>query len=140
MLWTKRRDRSPKTGDLTAFIDEGSEIEGSCRFGGTVMLNGAVRGEVTSTDAVIVGESGIVHANIRAGAIVISGQVTGDLVSTQRLELRRPARVFGDIEAPVVTIEEGVLFQGRCQMLPANAKPASHAAEPGARAVVPLKR
>jgi cytoskeletal protein CcmA (bactofilin family) len=104
------------------------------------MLNGAVRGEVTSTDAVIVGESGIVHANIRAGAIVISGQVTGDLVSTQRLELRRPARVFGDIEAPVVTIEEGVLFQGRCQMLPANAKPASHAAEPGARAVVPLKR
>jgi hypothetical protein len=33
MLWTKRRDRSPKTGDLTAFIDEGSEIEGSCRFG-----------------------------------------------------------------------------------------------------------
>ena len=63
---------------------------------------------------------------------VISGQVTGDLGATQRLGLRRPARVFGDIEAPIVTIEEGVLFQSRCQMLPANAEPASHAAEPGA--------
>jgi cytoskeletal protein CcmA (bactofilin family) len=45
--------------------------------------------------------------------------------------------VFGDVEAPVIVVEEGVLFEGHCRMT----KP-SPAAEPAARdlSVVPLKR
>jgi cytoskeletal protein CcmA (bactofilin family) len=46
--------------------------------------------------------------------------------------------VFGDIEAPVVVVEEGVLFEGHCRMTKIN-----QAAEtPPTRdlSVVPLKR
>jgi cytoskeletal protein CcmA (bactofilin family) len=32
------------------------------------------------------------------------------------VELRGSARVFGDVEAPVVVVEEGVLFEGHCRM------------------------
>ena len=137
MLWRKTSKPSVKASDLTAFIDEGSEIEGKCTFGGTVMLNGTVRGEITCTDTVIIGEKGIAHATVRAGAIVISGQVVGSLIATQRLEMRGAARVFGDIEAPVVIMEEGVIFQGHCQMIPKTA-----AGTPAQRdlSVVPLKR
>jgi len=135
-MW-RRKTHAPKTGDLTAFIDEGSEIEGTCRFGGTVMLNGTVRGEIVSTDTIIVGEKGVAHAALHAGAIVVSGQVMGNLVATHRIELKSPARVFGDIEAPVVAIEEGVIFEGRCQMT-AREQPASPPQHD--RAVVPLKR
>ena len=135
MFWKKTRGR--KSGDLTAFIDEGSEIEGTCVFSGTVMLNGTIRGAITSTGAVIIGEKGVANASVRAGAIVISGQVVGSLVATQRLEMRGTARVFGDIDAPIVIMEEGVLFQGHCQMTPKTA-----AGAPAQRdlSVVPLKR
>ena len=87
---------------------------------------------------VIVGEKGIAHANVRAAALFVSGQVTGNLVATQRLEMRSTARVFGHIEAPVVVIEEGALFEGHCQMTPKE-KPA---AAPGQRdlSVVAVKR
>jgi cytoskeletal protein CcmA (bactofilin family) len=139
MLWKKSGKPSVKASDLTAFIDEGSEIEGKCTFGGTVMLNGTVRGEITCTDTVIIGEKGIAHTTIRAGAIVISGQVVGNLIATQRLEMRGAARVFGDIEAPVVVMEEGVIFQGHCQMTPAAGAPTASAAQRDL-SVVPLKR
>ncbi len=116
MLWRSRRILSVKRSDLTAVIDEGSEIEGKYTFSGTVMLNAKFHGEIVSTDTLIVGEKGVVNANIRAGSVVISGQVVGNVLATERVELKRTARVFGDLETPVVVIEEGVLFEGHCRM------------------------
>jgi len=50
------------------------------------------------------------------------------------VELRGTARVFGDVEAPVVVVEEGVMFEGQCRMTkrPADAPPDV--------AVLPFKR
>jgi cytoskeletal protein CcmA (bactofilin family) len=103
-------------GDLTAFIDEGSEIEGKYTFSGTVMINGKLRGEIETNDTLIVGDKGVVNAAIRAGTVVVSGEVVGNIVATERVELRGTARMFGDVEAPVVVVEEGVLFEGHCRM------------------------
>ena len=124
-MWGKKTGkRAAKPGDLTAFIDEGSEIEGRCSFAGTVMLNGKLQGEITSADTVIVGETAVVRADVRAETIVVSGQVVGNLVAARRLELRGTARVAGDVEAPVLVMEEGVVFQGHCKMTPkASAAP-----------------
>ena len=105
-----------KPADLTAFIDEGSEIEGKYSFSGTVMLNGKLSGEIQTKDTLIIGEKGVVNAIVRAGTVIISGEVVGNVNATERVELRGTARVFGDVEAPVVVVEEGVLFEGHCRM------------------------
>ena len=133
----KRRGKGPRRSELTAFIDEGSEIDGRYTFRGTVMLNGKFKGEISSEDTLIIGERAVLQADIRAGRVVVNGEVTGNLRATERIELKRTARVFGDVEAPIVVVEEGVLFEGHCRM----AKP-SPVAEVPARdlAVVPLKR
>src|SRR5881296_2884872 len=114
MLW-KKSPRPAKGSDLTAFIDEGSEIEGKYSFTGTVMINGKFRGEITSTDSLIIGEKGIVNATVRAGIVLINGEVIGNVFAAERVELRGSARVYGDIEAPVIVVEEGVLFEGHCK-------------------------
>ena len=44
--------------------------------------------------------------------MLISGEVMGNVFAAERIELRGTARVFGDIEAPVVVVEEGVVFEG----------------------------
>ncbi|MEK7714732.1 MAG: polymer-forming cytoskeletal protein [candidate division NC10 bacterium] len=139
MLWNKSGKASAKASDLTAFIDEGSEIEGKYTFSGTVMLNGRFRGEIISNDSLIIGEKGVVNASIRAGVVMISGEVVGNVNASERVELRGNARVYGDVEAPVVVIEEGVLFEGHCRMT--KARPVE-VAQPPARdfSVVPLKR
>src|SRR5216117_1686784 len=119
MFGKKRTKPAGKPSDLTALIDEGSEIEGKYTFTGTVMLNGRFRGEIVSNDTLIVGEKGVVNAAIRAGIVLINGEVVGNVLGSERVEIRGTARVFGDVEAPVV-IEEGVLFEGHCRMTKAH--------------------
>jgi cytoskeletal protein CcmA (bactofilin family) len=112
-------------------------MEGRYTFRGTVMLNGRFKGEISSEDTLIIGERGVLQANVRAGRVQVSGEVTGNLRATERIDLKRTARVYGDVEAPVVVVEEGVIFEGHCRM----AKP-SPLGEISGRdlAVVPLKR
>jgi cytoskeletal protein CcmA (bactofilin family) len=127
MLWKRRRTTAAiKNGHLTAFIDDTSEIEGKYTFSGTVMLNGRFKGEIASDHTLVIGEKGVVHANIHAAVVMINGEVVGNVTATDRVELRGSARVFGDVEAPVVVLEEGVLFDGQCRMAksrPENAEP-----------------
>ncbi len=135
MWWIRKRKSSPQRGNLTALIDEGSEIEGKYTFSGTVMLNGKFQGEIASTDTLIIGERGVVNATVRVGTMVINGELVGNVEATERIELKGKARVFGDLEAPVVVVEEGVLFEGHCRMT--KTKPAEATRD---FSVVPLKR
>ncbi|MFQ5828176.1 MAG: polymer-forming cytoskeletal protein [Candidatus Methylomirabilia bacterium] len=116
MLWKSKRKSWTRYGSPTAFIDESSEIEGKCAFSGTVLLSGRFQGEIVSNGAVIIGERGIVNANIRAGSVVVNGEVVGNIQADERIELKGTARLFGDMEAPMVVIEEGVLFEGYSRM------------------------
>jgi len=115
MRWRKSKEPSRSSSDLTAFIDEGSEIEGKYTFKGTVMLNGKFSGEINSSDSLIIGEKGVVNATVRAGVVLINGEVIGNVFATERVELRGTARVYGDVVAPVIVVDEGVLFEGHCK-------------------------
>jgi len=134
----KRGRKSPGRNGLTAFIDQGSEIEGRYTFSGTVMLNGKFKGEISTNDTLIVGEKGVVNANIRAGQVLVIGEVVGNVQATERVELKRTARLFGDVEAPVIVVEEGVLFDGQCRMTKVN--PITEVPVARDLSVVPLKR
>ena len=123
--------------DLSAFIDEASEIEGKYTFSGTVMLNGKFKGEIVSGDTLIVGEKAVINASIRAGIVLVSGEVNGNVRASDRVELRGTARVFGDVEAPVVVVEEGVVFEGNCRMTKQTAAGSESAPLP---TVLSLKR
>ena len=136
MLWNSTNKPSAKNTGIMAFIDEGSEIEGKYSFTGTgtVLLNGRFHGEIVTTDALVVGEKAVVNATIQAESVVILGQVVGNVRASARIELKGAARVFGDLEAPVVILEEGVLFEGQCRM--AGARPDEAAHDPS---VVPVQ-
>lgn len=114
------RKKGPKAHyqrtELSAYLDDHAEIEGTCTFSGTAMLNGKFKGVIQSTDTLIIGEGGVVNANINGGCVLIRGEVVGNVIATERVELLGHAQVFGDVEAPVVIIEEGVLFEGHCRM------------------------
>lgn len=121
MQWTKSGAKPhakphAKQAEYTTIIDEGSEIEGKFTFAGTVMVNGRLRGEIVSNDTLVVGDKGVINANIRAGVVLVSGEVVGDVTATERVELLDHCRMYGDVSAPVVIIEEGALFEGQCRM------------------------
>src|SRR5689334_23842646 len=114
-MWSRSR-RASSRKKLTAFLDEGSEIEGKYTFTGTVLLNGKFQGEIASPDTLIIGERGVVNACIRAGTLVVNGELVGNVYASERVELSGKARVLGDVQAPIVVLEEGVMFEGHCKM------------------------
>ena len=138
LSWRKEgpRARYQRT-ELSAYLDEHSEVEGTCTFSGTAMLNGKLKGQIQSTDTLIIGEAGVVNANINGASVLIRGEVVGNVVASERLELLGSARVFGDVEAPVVVIEEGVLFEGHCRMTKTRQ---ADALAPRDSSVIALKR
>src|SRR3954471_12738765 len=126
--------------EFTTHINDGTEIEGKITFTGTVLLNGRVRGEITSNDVLVVGEKGAVNASIRAGVVEISGEVVGNISASDRIELRANCRVYGDIDAPVVIIDEGALLEGQCRMTKGRPKDIAPVSGQRDSSVVPLKR
>jgi cytoskeletal protein CcmA (bactofilin family) len=102
--------------ELNGFLDQGAEFIGELRFRNTFRIDGHVKGKVVSDNALIVGESGIVEADIDCGVVSIRGSVTGRVQARQRLELLAGAKVQGTLVSPKLLIEDGAFFQGDCDM------------------------
>jgi cytoskeletal protein CcmA (bactofilin family) len=118
-------------GGLTAFIDQGSEFEGKLSFKDTVRIDGSFRGEISSENTLIVGESGEIEATIRSTTVVISGAVVGDIEASRQIVLHKTARVQGDLNTPSIVIEEGAVFNGNLSMKGATGQGGSLKAIPG---------
>jgi cytoskeletal protein CcmA (bactofilin family) len=102
---------------IQTFLGPGTTLEGKLAFEGTVRLDGRFTGTIESKDGVmVVGERAVINAEIDVHTATVSGQVNGNIRATRCIELQPPARVFGDLQAPVVIIEAGVVFHGNCSM------------------------
>jgi cytoskeletal protein CcmA (bactofilin family) len=112
------RANGPAPTDGRAYLDRGSKISGKISFEGPARIDGEVDGEINAKDALTIGESAVITAHIRAGSVSVAGKVSGDIVATQRIEIRPSAKVSGNITAPVLSVQEGAMFEGHCSMQP----------------------
>ncbi|HEX7407242.1 MAG TPA: polymer-forming cytoskeletal protein [Candidatus Binatia bacterium] len=112
--WTAETPRT--TESVQAHLGKGSRVEGKLTFEGSVEIDGCIDGEIGAQDAVIIGDSAVINAQIHAETIIIKGKVTGDLTARKRVELRAPGRLVGNITTPSLVIHEGVVFEGHCSM------------------------
>ena len=115
-----RKKTKKSHGTLNTFIDDGTEIEGKYVCSGTVMIDAKLRGEITAKDTLVIGPQGIVHAAVHASTVIIRGEVIGNVTASERVELGSGARVTGDIEAPVVSMEAGAVLDGVLRMTKAR--------------------
>jgi cytoskeletal protein CcmA (bactofilin family) len=125
----RRKGDEPKSapaptnsGNLSAFIDQGSEFEGKLTFKDTVRIDGSFSGEISSENTLVVGETGSIEATIRSNNVVVSGTVVGNIVAGRQIVLHKSARVTGDMRAPSLVIEEGATFNGQLTMDRPDAK------------------
>jgi len=117
------------SANLSAFIDQGSVFEGKLSFKDTVRIDGGFKGDISSENTLIVGESGEIDASIESPIVVVSGSVTGNIHATGSVVLHKSAQVDGDIQTPSIVIEKGAVFNGNLVMGKAGA-PASSGLKP----------
>jgi len=105
-----------RKNEVVALLGKGTEFEGKLKFHGTIRIDGRFNGEIGGVGTLIVGEEAKVHSEIQISHIVINGEVRGNITADQKIEIHPPAKVYGNIQAPAVIIDEGVMFEGQTQM------------------------
>lgn len=94
-------------------------LEGNLVFEGSLFMNGHAKGTIESrSGSIVVGEDAVLHADIFVRSATINGEINGTIRATERIELRPPARVHGELNAPVVLMDSGVIFEGKCTIKP----------------------
>ena len=102
--------------DICAFVGKGVEFKGTISYSGTVRIDGYLDGEIHTDGILLIGEEAVIQAKITAGTIVCKGKITGEIVATECVKLRAPAVMSGSVKAPVLSMEDGVLFNGALEM------------------------
>lgn len=109
-------ERVQRPGDVHTLIGKGSEFDGKLTFEGQVRIDGKFTGQIHTKDVLVIGEGARVQAEIVAGTVIINGVVEGNIKALQLIELHQPGRVKGNLEAPALSIDRGVIFEGSCKM------------------------
>jgi cytoskeletal protein CcmA (bactofilin family) len=97
----------------TATIGKAVRIVGQIYTKEDLNVDGDVEGTIESTDnKVTIGTTGRVQASVKAREVVIFGQVQGNVEAADKVDIRREAKLVGDIKTARISIEDGALFKG----------------------------
>ena len=108
-----------KEQTINAFLGKDTEFEGILNFNGTVRIDGHFKGEITSTEGnLIVGEFGMIYADIHISHIFISGEIRGNIIADHKIDIHPPGKVFGNVQTPTLSLREGAILEGDVRMSP----------------------
>ncbi len=112
---------------IVTFLGKNTVFDGVLKFEGAIRIDGLFKGRIEAPKGtLVIGEAACLESNIHVASVIISGEVRGDITADRKIDINVPGRVFGNIQAPTVVVQEGVVFAGNCQTLtPDNKKPAS---------------
>lgn len=106
-----------KIDAVSTFLGHDAVFDGTINFKGTIRLDGKVTGKIVSSEGtVIIGEKAMIEADIMVETIIIKGRVTGKVQAKDRIEAYPPARIEGELQAPTISIDSGVIFNGSVGM------------------------
>jgi cytoskeletal protein CcmA (bactofilin family) len=106
-----------------------------------LVVDGRIEGDVELPEnRLTVGPGGHVQGGIKAREIVIYGTVQGNLEAGERVEIKKNARVIGDLRATRPVIEDEAYFKGNVETIRVDppkqpVQPAPQAAAAAAGAV-----
>lgn len=110
------KDQKIKPEDAKTIIGAGVKVDGTFTAFGNVIVKGQLLGSLKTESDVNVQEGGSVDADIKAKNATIAGEVDGNLKVEEKIQLASTAKVTGDIDCQVLSIEEGALLQGKCNV------------------------
>ncbi|HSL05343.1 MAG TPA: polymer-forming cytoskeletal protein [Nitrospiraceae bacterium] len=104
------------SGQMSAFVGKGVKFKGTISYSGTVSIDGYVEGEIHTDGALFIGDEAMIQAKITAGIIFCKGKITGNIVATEHIKLQAPAIIMGNMKTPILSMEDGVVFNGVLEM------------------------
>ena len=135
---------SPAMSSAPTPAHHSAEPRGPAVIGKSVMIKGqifsredlTIDGEVDGSvelheHRLTVGPNGKLQAGVKAREVVVLGTIHGNVEASDKIDIRKDARLVGDIKTARIVIEDGAYFKGSIDIVRPEAKAAaSPAAKP----------
>ena len=120
-----RMDEPLRGGSAT--IGKAVKIVGQIYSKEDLFVDGDLEGTVEAMEhKLTIGPNGTVHASVRAREVVVLGTIQGNVEAADKIEIRKDAKLVGDIKTARIVIEDGAYFKGSIDIVkpePAKAAP-----------------
>jgi len=111
----------------SATIGKAVKIVGQIYSKEDLFVDGDLEGTVEALEhKLTIGPNGTVHASVKAREVVAQGSVQGNVEAADKIEIRKDAKLVGDIKTARIIIEDGAYFKGSIDIVkpePAKASP-----------------
>ncbi len=124
----------PETRGGAATIGKAVKVVGQIFSREDLYVDGEVEGTVEALEnKLTIGPNGTLKAQIKAREVVALGTIHGNVEATDKIEIRKDARLTGDIRTARIIIEDGAYFKGSIDIVkpePPKMSPKTQPAQP----------
>ncbi len=110
-MFNKKSDQNE--GPLLTVMGESARVEGKFNITESIQIECEVAGEINVDGKLIIGDRGVVKADVHTTDAIIMGQYEGNMVATGNVEIASSGRVSGNIETDSLVISKGGVFNGQ---------------------------
>ena len=95
-------------------IGKGMYLEAARLSGNeSVRIDGIYKGQIDIDGSLVLGDSGSVTGDVRANYFLVAGEVAGNVYCSSQLHFASSAKVFGDVQASSLIVDEGAQVSGK---------------------------
>ena len=120
----------------SASIGKAVRVVGQIYSKEDLFVDGDLEGTVEALEhKLTIGPNGKVHATVKAREVVALGTIQGNVEAAEKIEIRKDAKLIGDIKTARIIIEDGAYFKGSIDIVkpePARLAPRPQSAPPQA--------
>jgi cytoskeletal protein CcmA (bactofilin family) len=103
---------------INSLIGEGTFFKGDLSLSGLLRIDGDFSGTVDTEGKVLIGKNGRAEASINAGTVVVGGVLKGNIKASGKVVILSTGMLIGNITSPRLLVEDGVLLNGNCNIVP----------------------
>jgi cytoskeletal protein CcmA (bactofilin family) len=121
----------PPSNSASASIGKAVKVVGQIYSREDLYVDGEIEGTVEALEhKLTIGPNGAVRAGVKAREVVALGTIQGNVEAQDKIEIRKEAKLVGDIRTARIIIEDGAYFKGSIDIVKPEPKAAPKAAAP----------
>ena len=128
--------------EFPTIIGPDAKFKGELNFENGVKILGSFEGRITTNGNLVIASEGKLQADVEAGTISVEGEISGNVAAKDLIELKKTAKLEGDLRCERLIVDDGARFVGHCNVgdgaskKPAVARKASEAVTASEQAAI----
>ncbi|AHH08194.1 polymer-forming cytoskeletal protein [Borrelia anserina] len=103
-------------------LDSSLIFRGKLKFEGALYLDSSFEGEIFSKRGILfIGKnSKVVTDVVMCDTLIIEGILKGNVNASNKVYLNSGCKIYGDVKAKKIFINDNIVFDGKCEMIKSN--------------------